>query len=131
MQTFTIEAKHHVLFSIPGMPDDERESADPVMRIEYRYTAGRPAFTPRGEYAPIDPPDPAEVELVSVELLNGDGLAPEPEQLEGWAQDWLDSDAGYRAACDNAERLSAGPDPDEAYEARRDDPPDRSFWDDF
>lgn len=118
--THTITTRLHVLFSIPGMPDDERESADPTVEIEYRYSPGCPAFTPRGEYAPIDPPDPAEVEFVSARLIEGDGLAPEPEQVDQWAQDWLDSDEGYRDACRNAESNS-GPDPDAAYEARRDD----------
>ncbi len=41
--------------------DDEAETD---VTVEYTFSSGRPAFTPRGEYAPIDPPEGAEVEIV-------------------------------------------------------------------
>ncbi len=102
MSQHTIEAEVEVKFRIPDMPADERDVAYPTMAITYNYKAGRRAFTPRGEYAPIDPPEPPEVELVGVKLLNGDGLEPEYERLLEWAENWLD-DAGFNRACEFAE----------------------------
>jgi len=37
--------------------------------VEYAYHKGSPAYTPRGEYAPIDPPEPEHVEIGSVYIL--------------------------------------------------------------
>lgn len=37
--------------------------------VNYIYTPGRPAFTPRGEYAPIDPPEPAAVEIAQIGIM--------------------------------------------------------------
>lgn len=126
----TITAEIEVKFRLPDMPDDEREVAYPKVAVTYNYTPGRPAFTPRGEYAPIDPPEPAEVSFVSAALIDGDGLAPEPFQVNDWASDWLD-DAGYDEACAHAEQNS-GPDPDEAYERMRDDgPTEAQEWRDY
>lgn len=102
MSAHTIEAEFEIKFSIPGMPDDEREVAYPTALVTYKYSPGRPAFTPRGEFGPIDPPEPADVELLGVKLLNGDGLAPEYEQLREWAEDWL-NDKGYERAVNFAE----------------------------
>ena len=97
----TIDAELTIKFRLSGMPDDERETASPAVRITYRFTKGRPAYTPRGEYAPIDPPEPAEVDLISATLIDGDGLDPTPTQVDEWAQDYLD-DAGYDYAIRNA-----------------------------
>lgn len=82
------------------------------------------AFTPRGEYAPIDPPEPAVVELAGARLIDGDGLAPTAEQLDDWANNWIDTE-GYDECIAHAEALSS-PDPDDARDAARDaafDPP--------
>lgn len=46
--------------------DDEAETD---VTIGYTFSPGRPAYTPRGEYAPIDPPEGPEVEIVSVTML--------------------------------------------------------------
>lgn len=102
MSTHTIEAEIEVRFHIPGMPDDERETAHPRVEITYNYAPARPAFTPRGEYAPIDPPEPADVDFVSAKLIDGDGLGFEPAQLNDLASEWL-YDAGYHRAIDAAE----------------------------
>jgi hypothetical protein len=99
--THTIDAGLTIKFRLSGMPEDERETANPTVRITYLFTKGCSAHTPRGEYAPIDPPEPAEVELISATLLDGDGLDPTPEQVAEWAQDYLD-DAGYDHAISNA-----------------------------
>ena len=76
--------------------------AYPVIEITYRYSPGRRAYTPRGEYGPIDPPEPAEVEYVSAELIEGNGLTPLPGQVEQWGQDYIASDDGYHHACREA-----------------------------
>lgn len=99
--TAEIEVKHRPAGM--GLPDDEYEVSYPEIEITYSYIRGRPAFTPRGEYGPIDPPDPAEVEVTGAKLINGDGLLPEYEQIRQWAEEYLDSDQGYRAAINNAE----------------------------
>jgi hypothetical protein len=115
----TITAQVPVKFIPVGMQDFE--IAYPTLEIEYAYTPGRPAYTPRGEYAPIDPPDPAEVDYRSAKLIDGDGLNPyDHATVEGWAQDYLDSDEGFYAACREAEENS-GPDPDEWLDRKRDD----------
>ncbi len=97
----TIDAELTIKFRLSGMPDDEREVAYPKMRISYRFTKGYTPGIPRGEYAPIDPPESAEVDLVHATLLDGDGLDPTNDQVQDWAQDWLDCD-GYDSACENA-----------------------------
>lgn len=127
----TIIAEIEVKFRLTDMPDDEHETAYPKVAVTYDYTPGRPAFTPRGEYAPIDPPEPAEVNFISAELVDGDGLMLTPQQVQERASDWLD-DAGYEEACRHAEQNS-GPDPDYAYEARRDDgqPSEQDEWRDY
>jgi hypothetical protein len=122
MSTHTIRAEVEVKFRPTGCED--MESAFPTLDIEFDYSPGRPAFIPRGEYAPIDPPEPAEVSFRSAKLIDGDGLdpsfaAPNPQSvIDGWASDYLDSDDGYRAACDYAEEDRL-PDPDYEYEKRR------------
>ena len=40
------------------------DEAETEIVVGYHYTPGRPAFTPRGEYAPIDPPEGPEVEII-------------------------------------------------------------------
>jgi hypothetical protein len=112
MSTHTITANIAVKFRIPDMPDDEREVANVTLDIDYTFMPGRPAHTPRGEYAPIDPPEPAEVSLVKATLIEGDGLDPTQEQIDEWAQNWLD-DAGYDVACTIAAE-DRQPDPDDA-----------------
>jgi hypothetical protein len=103
MSTHKIEATLPVYFQIPGMPDDERESAHPTVEITYNYAPARRAFTPPGEYAPIDPPEPAAVDFVSAQLIDGDGLHPTTEQIQDWASEWLYEEIGYLRAVDAAE----------------------------
>lgn len=104
MVTFTMLAELERHWSPSGLEQDGLEVAYPIAEVTYRYWPGRPAYTPRGEFGPIDPPDPAEVELVGVKLISGDGM-PHPEygQLREWAEEWLESDAGFRLACQHAE----------------------------
>ena len=110
----TMIAEVPVKFWFPGLV------AHPTIAIIFDYLPGRPAYTPCGEYAPIDPPEPPEISFVEATLIDGDGLAPTMSQLQEWASDWLNED-GFNEACDYAEQHS-GPDPDEAYERMRDEP---------
>ena len=41
-------------------------------RVSYTFHPGRRAYTPRGEYAPIDPPEPDTVEDVEIEVMVGE-----------------------------------------------------------
>ena len=102
-QTHTIFAEFERKFTFADLAGGETEVAYPEAQITYKYWPGRPAYTPRGEFGPIDPPDPADVELVSVKLLDGDGLSPTYEELRQWAEEWLESDVGFRLACRRAE----------------------------
>lgn len=119
MSQHTLQTEVEVKFHIPGMPDDEREVAYPALEITYNFAAARPAYTPPGEYAPVDPPEPAEVDFVGAKLIDGDGLAPSQSQVEEWAKDWL-YDEGYETACDRAEDARQ-PDPDRWYDEHRDE----------
>lgn len=117
-RTFTIETEVEVTFVPAGCV--EEETAYPHIAITYTYSPARPAFTPRGKYAPIDPPEPAELEFVSSRLVKSDGLDPTPAQVEQWAQDYLDSEYGWNDATEYAESR-CHPDPDDAYDRWRDD----------
>lgn len=50
-----------------GGPDEEI-----TCRVSFTFQPGCPAYTPRGEYAPIDPPEPDMVEDVEIEVQTGE-----------------------------------------------------------
>jgi hypothetical protein len=108
-----------VPFHLSGAPDDEHEVAYPKLRIAYRYQPGAAPTMYARNGDPGDPGWPAEVEFISAELLDGDGLAPTQEQVNHWAEDWLDGD-GYEHACEHGEDMRY-PDPDDERDRRRDD----------
>lgn len=108
-----------VQFQLPGMPDDERETASPTLKIVYRYLTGSPAVMYQRNGDPGWPAEPTELDFISAELMDGDGLAPTQEQVDQWAKDWLDGD-GYGEACEHAEDM-LHPDPDDERDRRRDD----------
>ena len=110
MSKHTLQTEIEIKFSFPGLAEGEQEVAYPKVEITYDYSPGRKAYTPRGEYAPIDPPEPPEINFVSATLINGDGLEPSMQQIQELASDWLD-DKGFDEACSNAE-ASSGPDTD-------------------
>lgn len=101
--THTMTADVEVEFTFPGLEPGEHEVEYPSVEITFSYWPGRPAFTPRGEYAPIDPPEPPEVEFVSAKIVDAKGLTATQDRVDEWARDYLDSDAGYRDACRFAE----------------------------
>jgi hypothetical protein len=122
-RTCTIEVYPTVKFRVAGLTDLESEQVH--LQITFRYVPGRPAYTPRGEYAPIDPPDPPECDFLSAKLLDGNGLDPDQGTIEGWAMSYLDSDEGYFVACQAGEDEPDGPDPDEWLERKRDERQER------
>lgn len=87
----------------PLSEDDDHLFVYPKMNIEFCYTPGHPAYTPRGEYAPIDPPEAPEIEFVSAILISNHGLTLTRKQIDEWASDFLISNDGYDAACRVAE----------------------------
>jgi hypothetical protein len=97
MKNYSMTADVEVRFVPAGCVEEEIEY--PTLEIEFSYLPGRPAFTPRGEYGPIDPPDPEEVDFTSAKLTDGKGLLPTQEQIDDWARGYLDSDDGYKHAC--------------------------------
>ena len=99
-QNFTLTADVEVKFVPVSLTEQEVEY--PTLDIEFSYLPGRHAYTPRGEYAPIDPPEPPEVEFMRATLADGKGLLPTQDQIDDWARNYLDSDEGYRRACDVA-----------------------------
>lgn len=119
MSQHTLQTEIEVQFHLSGAPDDEREVAYPRLEITYRYSPGSPAVMYQRNGDPGWPAEPAEVELINAQLLNGDGLDPTLEQVNEWARDWLD-DAGYAEACDHADSARQ-PDPDRWLDERRDE----------
>lgn len=121
MTTYKINAEIEIQFQPPGMglPDDEYEVAYPRIEIEYRYSPGAPAVMYQSNGDPGWPAEPAEIEVIAAKLIVNDGLLPTPSQIHDWATDYLNSESGYRHAVDHADDMRR-PDPDEAYERRRD-----------
>lgn len=120
MNEYTLTTELEVEFCPPGAPDEERDVAYPMVEISYRYLPGCGPFTPPGEYAPIDPPDPPEVDFIGAKMIERNGAPIEVGDLQTVARNWFYSDAGVREAINCAEE-SRRPDPDEAYERARDD----------
>ena len=88
-----------------------------VMEITYDFRKGHAAVMYLRNGDPGYPAEPAEVDFIDARLIDGDGLNPTQEQIDQWAEDWLAGD-GYELACEYA--LPSEPDPDAAYEAKRD-----------
>jgi hypothetical protein len=97
----TIDADIYVKFRVSGL-DDGFESTTIRAKLIFSYLQGSPGCGPRYSHGGL-PPDPAEVSLVDVKLIDGDGLDPTREQLVQWAEDYLESDNGYKHACHCAE----------------------------
>lgn len=71
----------------------------PVVLIEYSFLPGAaPIFN---EVYGGDPGYPAEVDLISAKLIDGDGTVPTQQQITDWAFDWLHGD-GFDMACREA-----------------------------
>lgn len=104
MTTHTIDVDFEELVPEPGVPESHQQVVYPEVRITYTYLPGAPAYTPRGEYAPIDPPEPPEIEVTSVELLDAKGLAPDAARVRAWGDAWMQDDRNFWFAVGNAMR---------------------------
>jgi hypothetical protein len=54
--------------------------------IDFTYRRGRPAYTPRGEYAPTDPPEAADVEIDGVLIQD---VSKGPQKVWVRAPQWF------------------------------------------
>jgi hypothetical protein len=77
----------------PANDDDEHH----YVKIGFEYQKGARATFHDPGYGPA-------IEFVDAVLVDADGLAPPPAeaQLDKWAIDYLRSDFGHCAACDEA-----------------------------
>ena len=116
MTHHTLTAELEIRFTPTGCT--ETEVAYPTIEIAYTYLPGSPQRGPT-YWSGGEPADPAEVELVSARLIDGDGLDPDAKQIDDWAQGYLDSDRGYEAACREAAASEAEARA-EAYDTRND-----------
>lgn len=61
--------------------------------INYDFIPGSPAYTPRGEYAPTEPPEPAECDICEIGIWENDAwrraTALEHAILNDWAEEHL------------------------------------------
>jgi hypothetical protein len=96
----SIRAEIEVRFHLPGMPEDERETAYPVVDIDFTFLPGAPERGPTYACGGT-PADPAEIEMVKATLVNGDGLVPTQDRIDDWADAWLQG-VGFDRACDVA-----------------------------
>ncbi|MGC8534886.1 MAG: hypothetical protein ACP5QR_05060 [Rhizomicrobium sp.] len=98
MSKHTIIGDHEVIYLDAG---NNEAVAYPTFQIAYSFTEGSgptgPSYASGGE-----PGYPAEAEIISVKLVDGDGIEPTHDQLDAWAEEWLESDQGYSIACSNA-----------------------------
>ena len=51
------------------------------LHVTAAFTKGSPAYTPRGEYAPIDPPEPDEYDILCVTVLENEKYLEVPDWL--------------------------------------------------
>jgi hypothetical protein len=73
--------------------------------VKYDFYPGAPAHTPRGEYAPIDPPEAPEIDLN--DLCVESWLAGQPVWRTATADEWADYaetlvDENFDYLCQNA-----------------------------
>ena len=96
---YTIDAECEITFRPAGLQDDE--TVYPLLEITYRFTKGSPAVGPSYSHGGL-PADPDEIEFISAKLIDGHGTCPTQQQINEWAEEWLQSDYGYEMACENA-----------------------------
>ena len=64
--------KHELLTDLCLLIDDAGGPDQEIAcRVTYTFQPGRGAYTPRGEYAPTEPPEPDMVEDVEIEVQTG------------------------------------------------------------
>jgi hypothetical protein len=96
-----IETELEIKFRIPGFED--MEVAYPKVEIDYHYLAGDPGLRTFRNGDPGYPPAGAEIEVIAVKWIDGDGLEqPDAKTLHEWAQNYAD-EKGYEIFCEWAE----------------------------
>jgi hypothetical protein len=65
--------KHELLTDLYLLIDEAGGAEQEVAcRVTYTFQPGCGAYTPRGEYAPTEPPEPDMVEDVTIEVMAGE-----------------------------------------------------------
>ena len=105
MSRHVIDAECEITFRPAGLQDDE--TVYPKLEITYRFSKGSPATGPSYESGG-EPADPDEIEFISAKLIDGDGTRPTQQQINEWAEEWLQSDYGYEKACELAREPDTG-----------------------
>ncbi len=75
--------------------------AYPTFVITYNFLKGAPARGPSYSHGGL-PADPDEIEFISATIKNNAGIAVTQDQIDTWAQEWLESDRGFELAFENA-----------------------------
>lgn len=99
--------------------------------VDYDFSPAVPAYTPRGEYAPIDPPESADAEVVAAQWRDCSAGDDVKTPCPGWLISLLSDDDAFRDALIRDAENSHGPDPDYLYEMRRDEPDEAQEWRDY
>ncbi len=81
--------------------------AYPEYAITYNFLKGAPARGPSYSHGGL-PADPDEVEFISAELKDSAGIDVTQNQIDKWAEEWLESDRGYGLAIETAMEDLAG-----------------------
>jgi hypothetical protein len=100
--------------------------------VDYEFSPGMAAYTPPGEYAPIDPPEPADAEVVAARWRDCDADEHiKYQDCPGWLISMLSDDDDLRRSLIDDAESNQGPDPDYLYEMRRDEPDEAQEWRDY
>lgn len=83
--------------------------------IEFRHIKAYTPRTPLGEFQPLEPPEPADVELLSVRVIDGDNRHDMPYWITAAFEDAI------REACFEAVEAEADAEADARYDAMRDE----------
>lgn len=97
--------------------------------VDYDFSPGMAAYTPPGEYAPIDPPEPPEAEVVAARWRESSDASW--RDCPGWLVSMLSDDDDLRLSLIDDAEGNQGPDPDYLYEMRRDDVSEQQEWRDY
>lgn len=87
---------HEIEISLTSGILPEIENAHPEFEITFEYTPGCEAQT----YGPAEkcyPAEAAQIEFIGAKAIKDDGMDLTPEQITGYAENWLLGD-GYQAA---------------------------------
>lgn len=96
---------HVMEIELPVSANDMDAEIDVL--VKYDYTPGLPAYTPRGEYAPIDPPEPPEISITDLCVRDWVEGLPVWRTAEKWELDQYGEmvmDQRFEDLCAEAER---------------------------